>query len=218
MVAVSCVVCKANPNLQGAVLQMDDEAKTLHIVCGLHLNEDGTAVNEKEISGKPTVIKSWGYKSEGFGPSMAPEAQALQLFDDTYQRVLQNSQDGWGWKIVILRGDLCIEASTFPKTGGYSAPSPFKPVANQRQPATATGTPAQNIAQIEFWIKKGILAAPGAGFAYAHLTNKDRQEHPPATALKAAIETAGGTLTIDGYDYKMGGSQGTLINRTVAKK
>ena len=218
MVTVSCAVCKANPTLQGAVLQMDDEDKTLQIVCGLHLNEDGTAVNEKEISGKPTVIKSWGYKSEGFGPSMAPEAQALQLFDDTFQRVLQNSQDGWGWKIVISRGDLSIEASTFPKTGGYSAPSPLKPVANQRTPAPATGTPAQNIAQLEFWARKGEPAHAGSGFAYAHLTNKDRQPHPPAIAIQNAIDAAGGVLTVDGYDYKMGGSQGTLINRTVAKK
>lgn len=178
-------------------------------------------MNPEEITGEWIVLKSWGYQAEGTNITGAEQEVGLEvlhkqtmiIFDRIMQLLFQNSQEGDGFKIVTTVGDVTIEASTFPKGGGYSAPRLPGP-----GPApVATGTPAELIAQLEFFIKKGQPAAAGAGFAFAHLTHKDRSENPAATALQRAIVAADGALTVDGYTYKMGGTNGTLINRTVAK-
>jgi len=114
-----CSICKSNPQLQGGLVYQEDKPETLEIVCGLHLTEDGKNLKEGEVAGNWLVFSSWGYDG-ATGPQFSePSGHALAMFDEVQERVKTNSDPNWGWKIVVGVGPVSLEASTFPKNGGY---------------------------------------------------------------------------------------------------
>jgi len=121
-----CEICKANPQLQGALVY-EEGKNILQMICGLHLTEDGRNLKAGEITGAWIVFSSWGYGGVEGPQFSGPAGHALAIFDEVQDRVNTHSDPNWGWKIVVGVGPLTLEASTFPKDRGYSKPTPLKP-------------------------------------------------------------------------------------------
>ncbi len=209
-----CRICEADPSLQGGILQEQGKGDFV-IVCGLHLNEDGSGVHPKEITGDWGILTIWGYsEAEGLPGDQDP----LKYFDKILQRMQQLGQDDWGLKVVVTVGEVTLEGSTFPKGRGINGIPPPRP-----QPSPL-GTPVQLTNETIFngmeWKTKyednTVPARIDSPWAWAFRADRDGNQNPTQIALQAAIEKAGKKgAEIEGYIYTLGGRDGTLINRKV---
>lgn len=160
-------------------------------------------MKEGEVTGEWEILNNWGYDG-----AVQPTPSALGYFDLVMDRILQNSSEGWGWKIVITAGDVTLEASTFPKggSGSGSAPSPFKRV------HVPGGVP--DVSGIKW---RQNEAQKGKGFFWEFVTNQDGTGKPELAQLLSAIAVAPkGVVTIDGFDYKLG-KDPKFINKAKAR-
>lgn len=126
----------------------------------------------------------------------------LKYFDKLMDRVNQNTEKGWGWKIVVRVADVALEASTFPKNGYRKAthrptPPPPKPHAG-----------SVDVSGLDFKETNAYFA-----WAFAYPQGSD-EPLPEAESILAAIAASEkGEYVLDGFLYKMGGDDKKLLNR-----
>ncbi len=131
-------------------------------------------------------------------------------------RIQQNTEDGWGWKIVVKVPDVVLEASTFPKGGGTKG--------FPRPQLTPPSTPVQLTKETIFsgmeWKTKQddntVPARIDSAWAWAFRADRDGSQNATQIALQAAIEKAGKKgAEIEGFIYTIGGRENSLFNRKI---